>query len=192
MNGMYSVVGLVCPRTEEQISGTISSKKIKRPSISGWEGLSYCPKYSKLCYDQFGGRLEASNPPHVFSPRMPGAYWGDLSCAGGAAVFVGSAHSIFLNFVEIVFLLNSIAICLLSTSTSLHYWCTLRLHSGQLNISDVLTVLYLLTPSTSYFSTFIFFNFFKCSIAMHCILLPSNILASNHYKDQASTGRGEW
>ena len=39
----YSVVSLVVPRTEEQISSPISSKIIKRPSISGWEGLSYCP-----------------------------------------------------------------------------------------------------------------------------------------------------
>ena len=70
----YSVVGLVCPRMEEQISGAVSSKKFKRPSIRGWEGPSYCPKYSKLYYDQFGGRLEASNPPHLFTGRLPPSY----------------------------------------------------------------------------------------------------------------------
>ena len=37
-------------------------------------------------------------------------------------------------------------------------------------------VLYLLAPITSYFSFFIYFIFFKGSIVMHCILLPSNIL----------------
>ena len=48
--------------------------------------------------------------------------------------------------------------------------------TGQLSISAVLTVLYLLAPITSYFSVFIYFIFFNCSIAMHCIPLPSNIL----------------
>ena len=123
---IYSVCGLVCPRMEEQISGAILSWKFKRPSISGWEGPSCCPKYSKVSYDHFGGWLEKSNPPHVFSPRRPGAYWGDLSCAVGAAVFVGSAHSIFPNFVKIAFLLNSIAICLLSTSAALQCCCSKR------------------------------------------------------------------
>ena len=48
--------------------------------------------------------------------------------------------------------------------------------TGQLSISAVLMVLYLLALITSYFSVFIYFIFFKGSIAMHCILLPSNIL----------------
>ena len=75
------------------------------------------------------GGWERATIPLLFS-RWSAAYWGDLSCTGGAAVFVGWAQSIFPNFVEIIFLLNSIALCLLSTSASLHYWCTLRLHSG--------------------------------------------------------------
>ena len=69
-------------------------KKIKRPSISGWEGLSYCPFYSKLCYDQFGGRLKANNNHPLFSRRRSAAFWGDLSCAGGAAVFVDLSSNI--------------------------------------------------------------------------------------------------
>ena len=75
------------------------------------------------------GGWERATIPLLFS-RWSAAYWGDLSCTGGAAVFVGWAQSIFPNFVEIIFLLNSIALCLLSTSASLHYWCTPRLHSG--------------------------------------------------------------
>ena len=51
---------------EEQTSGTIVAKKFKWPSKRGQEGFSYCPKYSKLSYDHFGGRLEQSNPP----PRL--------------------------------------------------------------------------------------------------------------------------
>ena len=74
------------------------------------------------------GGWERATIPLLFS-RWSAAYWGDLSCTGGAAVFVGWAQSIFPNFVEIIFLLNSIALCLLSTSASLHYWCTPRLHS---------------------------------------------------------------
>ena len=87
-----------------------------------------------------GGWERATIPP-LFSRRRSAAYWGDLSCAGGAAVFVGLAHSIFPNFVEIIFLLNSIAICLLSTSASLHYWCTPRLHSGGVPTVDYPTQL---------------------------------------------------
>ena len=111
---------------EEQISGAISSWEFKRPSISGWEGPSCSPKYSKVSYNHFGGWLEKSNNPPLFSRRRSAAYWGDLSCADGAAVFVGSAHSIFPNFVEIIFLLNSIAICLLSTFAALHCCCSKR------------------------------------------------------------------
>ena len=74
----WSLCGLVCPRMEEQISGAISLWEFKRPSISGWEGPSCSPKYSKLCYDQFGVTLEASNPPHLFNGRLPPSYWADL------------------------------------------------------------------------------------------------------------------
>ena len=79
-NSNYSVCSLVWPRTEETISGTIAVKNSKRPSKRGWEGSSYCPKYSKLCYDQFGGWLEQSNPPHLFTGRLPPSYWADLGC----------------------------------------------------------------------------------------------------------------
>ena len=48
--------------------------------------------------------------------------------------------------------------------------------TGQLSICAVLMVLYLLAPITSYFSVFIYFIFFKGSIPMQCIPLPSNIL----------------
>ena len=70
----YSAFGLVVPRTEEQISAPIAVKKFKRPLISGWEGPSCCPKCSKLCYDQFGVTLEASNHPHLFTGRLPPGY----------------------------------------------------------------------------------------------------------------------
>ena len=58
---LYSVVGLVVPRTEEQISAPIEVEHIRLPSNSGWEGPSLSPKYSDTLYDQFGGWLGESN-----------------------------------------------------------------------------------------------------------------------------------
>ena len=62
---MYSVAGLVVPRTEEQISAPIEVEDIRLPSNSGWKGPSLSPKYSETLYDQFGGWLGESNnlPP---------------------------------------------------------------------------------------------------------------------------------
>ena len=40
----------------------------------GLERSRYSPKYSKLCYDYFGGWLEASNHPHLFTGRLPPGY----------------------------------------------------------------------------------------------------------------------
>ena len=57
----YSVVGLVVPRTEEQISAPIEVEDIRLPSNSGWKGPSLSPKYSDTLYDQFGGWLGESN-----------------------------------------------------------------------------------------------------------------------------------
>ena len=64
-NSWYSVCSLVWARMEEQTSGTIVTKKFKWSSKRGQEGPSYCPKYSKLSYYHFGGRLEQSHPIHV-------------------------------------------------------------------------------------------------------------------------------
>ena len=71
----YSVVGLVLPRGEEQISGPSALSKLKKPSKRSQKGPMSCQKYSKLCYDHFGGRLEASNPPPLFPLQESEAYW---------------------------------------------------------------------------------------------------------------------
>ena len=71
----YSVVGLVCPRGEEQISGPSALSKFKKPSKRSQKGPRSCQKYSKLCYDHFGGRLEASNPPPIFTLSQSEGYW---------------------------------------------------------------------------------------------------------------------
>ena len=70
----YSVVGLVLPRGEEQISGPSALLKFKKPSKRSQKGPMSCQKYSKLCYDHFGGRLEASNPPPLFPLQESEAY----------------------------------------------------------------------------------------------------------------------
>ena len=71
----YSVVGLVLPRGEEQISGPSALSKLKKPSKRSQKGPRSCQKYSKLCYDHFGGRLEASNPPPLFTLSQSEGYW---------------------------------------------------------------------------------------------------------------------
>ena len=71
----YSVVGLVLPRGEEQISGPSALSKFKKPSKLSQKGPRSCQKYSKLCYDHFGGRLEASNPPPLFTLSQSEGYW---------------------------------------------------------------------------------------------------------------------
>ena len=70
----YSVVGLVLPRGEEQISGPSALSKLKKPSKRSQKGPRSCQKYSKLCYDHFGGRLEASNPPPLFTLSQSEGY----------------------------------------------------------------------------------------------------------------------
>ena len=70
----YSVVGLVLPRGEEQISGPSALLKSKKPSKRSQKGPRSCQKYSKLCYDHFGGRLEASNPPPLFTLSQSEGY----------------------------------------------------------------------------------------------------------------------
>ena len=72
---MYSVVGLVLPRGEEQISGPSALSKLKKTSKRSQKGPRSCQKYSKLCYDHFGGRLEASNPPPLFTLSQSEGYW---------------------------------------------------------------------------------------------------------------------
>ena len=71
---VYSVCSLVWHRMEEQITGNFASQIFKQPSKHGWEGPRSCQKYSQLLYDQFGGWLEASNHPHLFTGRLPPGY----------------------------------------------------------------------------------------------------------------------
>ena len=100
------MVSLVVPRTEEQISSPISSKKIKRPSISGWEGLSYCPKYSKLCCDQFGGWLgKSNNPPPLQPPKVSGLLSRNLAgkCCCNCHKYFSLTKFIFVCLILIIF-----------------------------------------------------------------------------------------
>ena len=120
----YSVCGLVWARTEETISGTIAVQNSKRPSKRVWEGPSHCPKYSKLCYDQFGRWLGASNPPHLFTGRLPPSYWADLGrccCSSLAPVFPEETHLVFPTE-QIIFLLENGHCIAFASSQHLLVW----------------------------------------------------------------------
>ena len=91
---LYSVVGLVLPRGEEQISGPSALSKFKKTSKRSQKGPMSCQKYSKLCYDHFGGRLEASNPPPLFPLQESEAYWTVSSFFWLHRISFHQAHSI--------------------------------------------------------------------------------------------------
>ena len=74
----YSVCSQVCPRTEEQISAPLLVENSWKPSNHWSHHPSYSPKYSDLLNDQFGGRLGASNHPHLFGRWSP-TYWMAIS-----------------------------------------------------------------------------------------------------------------
>ena len=134
----YSVCSLVWARTEETISGTIAVQNSKWPSKRVWEGPSYCPKYSKLCYDQFGGRLGASNPPHLFTGRLPPSYWADLGrccCSSLAPVFPEQTHLVFPTE-QIIFLLENGQCIAFASSQHLLVW-TADAHTACIHWSSV-------------------------------------------------------
>ena len=132
----YSASGLVVPRTEEQISAPIAVKKFKQPLISGWEGPSCCPKCSKLCYDQFGVTLEASNHPHLFTGRLPPGYWLVIGIAAPAQLMQqylsGSPTPIFPNFAKSYFSTLSTYIaqhCILMLNGAISYFLAPVFHT---------------------------------------------------------------
>ena len=133
---IYSASSLVVPRTEEQISAPIAVKKFKRPLISGWEGPSCCPKCSKLCYDQFGVTLEASNHPHLFTGRLPPGYWLVIGIAAPAQLMQqylsGSPTPIFPNFAKSYFSTLSTYIaqhCILMLNGAISYFLAPVFHT---------------------------------------------------------------
>ena len=132
----YSASSLVVPRTEEQISAPIAVKKFQWPSISGWEGPSCCPKCSKLCYDQFGVTLEASNHPHLFTGRLPPGYWLVIGIAAPAQLMQqylsGSPTPIFPNFAKSYFSTLSTYIaqhCILMLNGAISYFLAPVFHT---------------------------------------------------------------
>ena len=167
---VYSASGLVVPRTEEQISAPIAVKKFKRPLISGWEGPSCCPKCSKLCYDQFGVTLEASNHPHLFTGRLPPGYWLVIGIAAPAQLMQqylsGSPTPIFPNFAKSYF-------STLSTYIAQH--CKLMLNWAPAQLMQQ----YLSGSPTPIFPNFAksYFSTLLTYIAQHCILMLNGAIS---------------
>ena len=83
-----------------------------------------------MCYDQFGGWLEASNHPHLFTGRLLPGYWGDLVFCNSISLLHTSY--VFLNVLQIIFLMegesdrisNAFRLCIHPTPADYHCCCT--------------------------------------------------------------------
>ena len=102
---IYSVVGLVLPRGEEQISGPSALSKLKNPQnvhkkVQGVaRNIQNCAT-TTLVGDWKRATLPPSSPSH--SQRVTEQFPAFSCCIG----FLSTKHTVFLIFWQIIFLLN--------------------------------------------------------------------------------------